>query len=232
MPFSNLPSLAAVKTTLDAIQQVHGGYQAVDLLGQAMSQVSEPDGFDKEAKQAEEIGGMKYEGPDGATRAILKTAETAAETSGERQDVLVDIIALVLVKLGSMQGAKVMVGMLALVGVHPALGAILVKVLLVMLQSESGRAWVTQSWPTIEKHVTPLWKLPAVQPHLRRVASELGETGSQWVQSAMSLPGRVASSAMERGDALLDDLTSILRRDSSEPTETRGRGSAGDSAAE
>lgn len=205
-----IESLALVQHAIDAVKNVHGGYQAIDLLTKAMSTVEEPDDFEEEVREAEAVSGMKYEGPNDATRALLKTVETAAHESTQKKSALVDLTALVLLRLGSIHGAKVLVGLLAVAGVKPALGAIMVRVLLVLLQSEDGRRIVMDAWPQIQTYLGQLWQHSELRGQLQDVAARTGEEGSRWLGKLADSPQQVLNTAKSFGESIVGGLNDLF----------------------
>ncbi len=205
-----LASIDTVKAALDAVNNVHGGYQAIDLLTKAMSEVEEPEGFGREVERAEVAAGMRYEGPTDATKTMLKALETAANESNQKQSALVELISLVLLRLGSMHASKILVGLLAVAGLKPVAAAILIRVLLILLQSESGRSIVASAWPQIEQRLGYLWQTPELRTKLKQLSQGLGDEGATWIKTISSAPIQAVRSVASLGDSLLDGLTGIL----------------------
>jgi hypothetical protein len=210
MAIFQIASIDVVKTALDAVGHVHGGYQAVDLLTKAMSEVEEPDDFDREVAEAEKASGMRYEGPTGATKTLLKTLETAANESNQKQAALIELLSLALLRLSTMQASKILIGLLAVAGLKPVAAAVLIRVLLILLQSESGRAIVKNVWPQIESRLGSLWQTPDLRKKLQELGEGLGDEGSTWLKKISSAPEQAVKSVASIGDSLLDGLTGIL----------------------
>lgn len=210
MPIFKMESIALVQNAINAVRNVHGGYQAIDLLTKAMSSVEEPEGFDEEVREAERVSGMRYEGPDGATRSLLKTLETAANESSQTKTALIELTSLVLMRLGSHQGSKILVGLLAVAGVKPVIGAVMVRVLLLLLQSESGRKLVIQSWPKIQTYLGQLWNHSELRGQLSEVANRVGDEGNRWLSQISSAPQQVYDSVKNAGESLLDGIGDIF----------------------
>ena len=209
MPVLQIGSLQAIKAAIEAVSHVHGGYQAMDLLAKAMSDVEEPDGFDSEVRQAEDASGMRYEGPENATRTAPKTLETAANEATQNQSALVELLALVLIKLGSLQGSKLLVGLLAIVGVKPVLAAVFVRLLLMLVQSETGRRIVMEAWPKMSDRVGVLWQTPQLQSSLKQVSGALGEEGSKWLNAVAGAPKTALDAATSAADSLFEGIEGI-----------------------
>ncbi|MDP6442741.1 MAG: hypothetical protein QGG36_06545 [Pirellulaceae bacterium] len=227
MPSFTLVSLGPVTAALDAISRVHGAYRAIDLLGQALSEVEESDEFSDEAEQAERAEGLAYEGPDGLTRNVLKAMFTGVNAGGQSQNALAELVALVITRLSVGHGAKVLAATLAVAGVHPGLTLLTIKVCLLLLRTERGKKIVREALPKLRAAVE---RSGEAKKEWSELLSSVGDDPKQrvggWMQQARSITASTADRISDASktvkakswDRVMDGLD-LAGEQTSEPTD-------------
>ncbi len=206
MAVLSLLSLAGVRTAIDGANAIHGAYQAVNILARVLSQVDEPDDFAAEVKRIEQQQGPSYDGPEDAGHQIVKAVKTAGNSEGEARDALLDLTSTVITKLGASQGARVVSLLLLACGVDPTLTVVVIKLYVLLAQTESGREIVARAAPQMRAVLESCKdKAQVVQP-IQQLATTMGDKGADLVAAITRTPVGLATEAIQKGGAAFIDL--------------------------
>ena len=200
-----LSNLAPVHSAIDTVTHVHGAYRSVELLAQALEGVEVTEDFDQQMQQLERQQGVSYQGPGDAGRTVVKAVKTAEHASGEEQDAILQLVALVIERLGLSQGTRVMSIVLAATGLDPRMIVSTVKLSMLLARTSAGRRVVEAATPLLQDALQVADPDRIVQP-ARQLAEMLGDKGTELVTAAMKLPGQAMRKAASLGSDLLDGL--------------------------
>ena len=195
MSYDDIVSAAGLDAVFDSIGAVHGAYQAVDVLRDALDGISEPDGFDKQLQKLESRH-PSYEGPDQAGRVAYKTLVTAKGASEPIREALLKILSLMLGKLTVSQSIRLLGMLVTAAGTDPTALVLIVRLCLLLSRTSKGKQVVAAAQPQINRALAAVDKT-GITDSLVTVAERLGDGRDQLLDFLADGP----SSIIEKLDA-------------------------------
>nr|WRX36717.1 hypothetical protein [uncultured bacterium] len=202
-----LTSLKSVETAIGVLSKAQGAYTAVDILKGVLSDVDEPQQFEAELRKSELQQFNSFEGPADADREILKAMKTAANAESEKQNPLLELVSLVLVRLGFVKGSKVLSLLLVACGFDPTLSLVVFKLCLVLARTKEGKKIVRAALPKFKDAIAASADRTQLDELLTQLVERLGEKGAELVaiiQTSVDMGERTAQAGAGAADDLLD----------------------------
>ncbi|MBL7040910.1 MAG: hypothetical protein ISR77_19905 [Pirellulaceae bacterium] len=188
MPAFTLVSLANIETAISAVTTIDGAYQSVGLLADAMAKVEEPQDFTAEVQKVEQKQGFSYEGPEDAGKQVIKAVRTAANASGKRQDKLLELVSLVVTRLGVSQGTRVLSVLLLSCGIKPTLIMVVLKLCVMLSRTKVGRQIVAGAQPRLKEAVGAVADKSQLAKPIQQLAANMGAKGGQLISTITGTP--------------------------------------------
>jgi len=208
MSYFTLVSLADVETAINAVSAIQGAYQSVSLLAQALDEVEEPPDFTAEVRKVEQKQGYSYEGPEDAGKQVIKAVMTAANASGDRQDKLLELVSLVVTRLGVSQGTRVLSVLLLSCGINPILIVVVLKLCVILSRTEMGQRIVAGAQPRLKEAVAAVSDKTQLAQPIQQLATSMGEKGGRLVSAMTGAPIDAARRAVQAGGNAFERLLS------------------------
>jgi len=208
MPAFTLVSLADIETAISAVSTIQGAYQSVGVLADAMAQVEEPQDFTAEVRNVEQKQGFSYEGPEDAGKQVIKAVRTAANASGGRQDKLLELVSLVVTRLGVSQGTRVLSVLLLSCGIKPTLVMVVLKLCVMLSRTKVGRQIVAGAQPRLKEAVAAVADKSLLAKPIQQIAANMGEKGGQLISTVTGTPLDATRRAIQAGGNAFDKLLS------------------------
>lgn len=212
MPYFTLVNLADVLSAINAVSTIQGAYQSVSLLADALAKVEEPQDFEAEVRSAEQKQGFSYEGPEDAAKQVVKAVRTAANASGDHQDKLLELVSLVVTRLGVSQGTRVLSVLLLSCGLSPQLTIMAFKLCVVLSRTKVGRRIVAGAQPRLMEAVAAVSDRTQLAKPIQQLAANMDEKGSQLVSAITKTPVDAARRAVQAGGNAVERLLSGKRK--------------------
>ncbi len=202
MPVYTIASIAAVNAAIDAVGAVHGSYQALAILKNVLDEIAESDDLDKDLRHVESQQGPSYQGPDYTNRVVLKAAKTAARTPGDPGQAMLELLSLVITRLGTAQGARVFSMLILACGWDPALLVVVLKLGMILSRTEAGKRILAALSPALKERLVALAEQSELVDDARELLANLGQRGAGLLEALRATPNRVVQEA----DNLLNRL--------------------------
>lgn len=210
MPYFVLENAAKIHAAIGAMSTVHGAYSAINLLTKAFEQVDEPEEFQADVRRLEAKEGLAYQGPDGAGHEVAKAVKTAAESNPPEQDAILQLVTLVMTKLGVSQGSRVLGLLLAVAGYDPTLLIVVLRLCILLAQTETGRRIVAAAAPKLKDALVAATDRASLAQPLQQLTASLGERGYELAAALAEMPLDTAKAALHSGRNVVDMLSDRL----------------------